>query len=116
MEALMGRPLVGDPERFDYYGEGDTSGCTYSGGKDSDNTAYYSYVVLTPIVHYDNQPLYLNVDVPGLGQSAYFNNGADTRQLWVKVNDNVAFVVANGDVPYEDGQKALAALVLAALQ
>ena len=62
------------------------------------------------------QPLYLNVDVSGIGEEAYFNNGADTRQLWVKINDNVAFVVAFGDVANEDYEKAIAQLVVAAMR
>jgi len=116
MEALMGKNLAKDPEKFDYYGEGDTSGCMYEAAKASDGEAFFSYVVLTPVTAYDNQPLYLNVDVPGLGQEAYYNNGADARQLWVKVNDTVAFVVANGDVENEAGQKSIAQLMLAAIQ
>jgi hypothetical protein len=116
MEALMGKKLVKNPEKFDLYGEANTSGCMYDGGKSSDGEAFFSYVVLTPVTAYDNQPLYLNVDVPGLGQGAYYNNGADARQLWVKVDDSVAFVVANGDVENEAGQKAIAQLMLAAIQ
>lgn len=116
IEAVMGRKLVSAPEAFDYYGTGDTAGCSYDGGKDSDNTAYFGYVVLTPVSVYGEQPLYQDKDVTGLGQEAYFNNGADARQLWVKVNDNLAFVVAFGDQPNEEGALALARLVLAALQ
>ncbi len=52
----------------------------------------------------------------GFGDSAYFNNGADARQLWVKIDNRVAFVVAFGDVPWEDGAKAIAKLVAAAIQ
>lgn len=115
MEALMGRKLVKEPEKLDFSGEGDTSGCSYDGGRDNDQ-AYFSYVALTPVSYYDNEPLYLNVDVPGLGQGAYYNNGADARHLWVKVNDNAAFVVANGDVENEAGLKSIAQLMLAAIQ
>jgi len=51
-----------------------------------------------------------------MGVSAYLNNGADARQLWVRVDDKVAFVVAFGDVPNEEGAKAIARLVLAAIR
>ena len=47
---------------------------------------------------------------------AYFNNGADTRQLWVKMNDQVAFVVAFGDLAKEAGAQAIAKLVAAAIK
>ena len=116
MEAVMGRKLVSAPEPFAYYETPDASGCWYDGGKDANNDAYYGYVVLTPVEAYDTQPLHLETKVSGLGESAYYNNGADTRQLWVKVNNQVAFVVANGDVENEAGQKAMAKLVLAAIK
>jgi hypothetical protein len=115
IEAVMGRKLVGKPQRFEYYDASGTSGCTYDAGKDASGNAYFGYVVLTPLEVYDNQPLYLNVDVPGIGDSAYFNNGADARQLWVK-SGRVAFVVAFGDQAEEEGAKAIARLVIAALK
>ena len=116
MEAVMGRKLVSAPQSFDYYGTGDTSGCWYDGGKAADGEAYFAYAVLTPIEAYNTQPLHLEKDVSGLGEGAYYNNGADARQLWVKVNDDVAFAVANGDVENEAGQKAMAELILAAIK
>jgi hypothetical protein len=72
--------------------------------------------VLTPVDVYDTQPLYQNVAVNGIGAEAYFNNGADTRQLWVKMNDQVAFVVAFGDLAQEAGAQAIAKLVAAAIK
>lgn len=116
MEAVLGRKLVGPPKRFEYYDAVGTNGCWYDAGKDSSNTAYFGYVVLTPVTVYTEQPLYLNVAVSGIGQEAYFNNGADARQLWVKMNDRIAFVVAFGDLAKEEGAKAIAALVAAALK
>jgi hypothetical protein len=115
MEAALGRKLAGAPQPFDYFGAAGASGCTYDAGKDSSGAAYFGYVVFTPVATYDAQPLYHNADVSGLGQKAYFNNGADARQLWVKVNDRVAFVVAFGDQPNEAGARSLARLVLAAI-
>ena len=116
IEAVLGRKLASAPQHFDYYGTAGASGCSYDGGKDSSGEAHYGYVVLTPLDAYNHQPLYQNQAVSGLGQSAYFNNGADTRQLWVKVNDHLAFVVAFGDVANEAGATAIARLVLAAMK
>src|SRR5215510_9617648 len=94
IEAVMGRKLVSTPEKFDYYDTGGSSGCIYDAGKDANGEAHFGYVVLTPLGEYENQPLYENVDVSGIGDEAYLNNGADARQLWVKIKDRVAFVVA----------------------
>jgi len=115
IEVVMGRKLDKDPEQFSYYDTLGASGCQYEAKKDADGEAHFGYVVLTPLAEYDNQPLYLNADVSGLGDGAYFNNGADARQLWVKINSKVAFVVAFGDLPKEEGTKAIAALLLAAI-
>lgn len=116
IEAVLGRKLSAAPQRFEYYDTSGASGCWYEADKDASGEAYYGYVVLTPIEDYNSQPLYQNVEVNGIGQSAYFNNGADTRQLWVKVTDAVAFVVAFGDRANEEGAKAIAKLVVAAIK
>ncbi|MBI1881254.1 MAG: hypothetical protein HYR94_23995 [Chloroflexi bacterium] len=116
IEAVMGRKLVSAPQHFEYTDTGDTSGCSYDAGKDANGDAYFGYVVLTPIDVYNNQPLYQKVDVSGIGDSAYFNNGADARQLWVELNNKVAFVVAFGDRPNEDGARAIAKLIAAAIK
>jgi hypothetical protein len=115
IEAVMGSQLAKAPERFDYYDTGDSGGCWYEAKKDADGEAHFGYVVLTPVDAYDDQPLYMNVDVSGIGDAAYFNNGADARQLWVRLDDKVAFVVAFGDVPREEGAQALARLLVAAI-
>ena len=115
IEAVLGRGLAKAPERFDFYGTPGASGCMYDGEKDPDGEAHYGYVVLTPVAEFDNQPLYLNVDVTGLGDQAYFNNGGDTRQLWVRIGDKVAVVVAFGDIANEDYERAIAELVVAAI-
>lgn len=116
IEAVMGRKLVSAPQRFEYYDTPGTSGCSYDAGQDSDGNAYFGYVVLTPVEVYGEQPLYNDADVSGIGAEAYFNNGADARQLWVKVDDRVAFVVAFGDAPNEEGARAIAELLVAAIQ
>jgi len=115
IETVMGTTLANAPERFDFYGEPGASGCAYDAGKDKSGAAHFGYVVLVPIETYNNQPLYKNTDVKNLGSGAYFNNGADARQLWVKVDAKTAFVVAFGDEPKEAGALAMAKLVLAAI-
>ncbi len=115
VEAVMGRKIT-STKSFAYDNTPGESGCWYEAAKDSDGEAHFGYVVLTPGTVYDNQALYENKDVSGLGQAAYFNNGADARQLWVKVNDQVALVVAFGDLPHEAGAQVLAQLVLTALK
>jgi hypothetical protein len=115
VEAVMGRKLVAPPTRYadpDFMG----NGCKYDAGKDSSGTAYFGYVELTPASAYKSQPLSESVAVSGVGQAAYFTNGADARQLWVKVNDQVAFEVAFGDQPNEAGATALAKAMVAAMQ
>jgi len=118
IEAIMGRKLSRAPEVFTYYDDnpGTESGCWYEAAQDSDGEAHFGYVVFTSVESYKTQPLYLDEAVPSLGEDAYFNNGADARQLWVKVNDSAAFVVAFGDIEREAGSLALARLILAAIQ
>jgi hypothetical protein len=117
IEAAMGRKLIGNPERFEYTETpGETSGCIYYAEQGPEGEAHFGYVVLTPIEVYNHQPLYENADVSGIGDKAYFNNGADARQLWVRIKNHVAFVVAFGDAPNEEGAKAIAKLLVAAIQ
>jgi len=116
MEGAIGRKLSGPPQKFDFYGTAGASGCTYSGGKDSSGQAYYGYVVLTPPAVYDGQPLYQNKDVSGIGDEAYLNNGADNRQLWVRLKNKVAFVVGIGDVGPDETLITVGKLVVAAIK
>jgi len=116
IEAVLGLRLVMVPERFEYFEGSGTSGCTYEAQKDSDGEAHFAYVALTSIDIYNNQPLYLDEDVFDIGREAYFNNGAAARELWVMVDERVAFVVAIGDVPNEEGCKAIARLLVQAIR
>jgi len=116
IEAVMGRKLDGAAEKFTYYDTPGASGCEYFAKKNTSGEAHFGYIVLTPVEEYANQPLYKNVSVSGIGDEAYFNNGADARQLWVKVGNKVAFVVAFGDIPNEAGAQAIARLVVAAIK
>lgn len=47
---------------------------------------------------------------------AAVSTGADARQLWVKVNDNLAFVVAIDDRPHEEGARTIASYLTAAIR
>jgi hypothetical protein len=116
IEAVMGCKLAKLPEPFEYYETSGSGGCWYEGAKGNDGEAHFGYVVFTPVSAFNQQPLYKKTDVVGLGAAAYFNNGADARQLWVKLNDKVAMVVAFGDVPKEAGARAIADLVLASVK
>jgi len=116
IETVMGVQLVETPSRYTLRNTEGTSGCFYEGPTDSDRERHFGYVILTPLEAYDNQKLNQNVDVTGIGDAAYFNKGGDARQLWVKLNDKVAFVIGFGDVAKEGGAKALAKLIVAAIQ
>jgi len=117
MEAVMGRKLATSPAHFDYYNTPGASGCWYDVGADAMLTAHFGYVVLTPLSAYTGQPRKDEKAVTGLGQAAYFNNGTqNARQLWVKIDDEHALVVAFGDEPNEAGAKQIAELVLAAVR
>lgn len=117
IEAIMGDQLIEDPVPYTYRSAEGTSGCFYQGPTTNyTKEKQYAYIILTPLEVYDNQPLFQNEDVSGIGDGAYFNRGSDTRQLWVKVKDKVAFVVAFGDTPNEEAAKAMAKLVVEAIQ
>jgi hypothetical protein len=51
-----------------------------------------------------------------MGDEAYFNNGADTRQLCVRIDNKVALVVALGDREDEAAMRAIARLLAAAVK
>jgi hypothetical protein len=117
IETVMKVKLVTDPTRYTYRHTDGTSGCYYEGPYDSTNREYqWGYVVLTPLDAYDNQTLFQNKEVSGIGDAAYFNGDPNKRQLWVKIDDKVAFVIAFGDVAKEKGSKALAQLMVEAIK
>ncbi|HLF73654.1 MAG TPA: hypothetical protein VI524_04880 [Anaerolineales bacterium] len=116
IETVMGVKLVEAPTRYSYSGADGTSGCYYEGPTDSDRERHFGYVILTPPEMYDNQTLFQNEEVSGIGDGAYFNRGSDARQLWVKIDDKVAFVIAFGDVAKEEGAKAIARLMVEAIK
>ena len=116
IEDALGRRQGSPPQHFEYYETSGSAGCQYDAGKSSRGDALFAYVALTPPEVFDRQPLYKNQAVSGIGDAAYFNNGADARQLWVKVGDKAALVVAIGDVPNEGGLKTIAQVVVSAIQ
>lgn len=116
IEAVMGVELVEPPARYTLRSTDGTSGCYYEGPTDSDRERHFGYVILTPLEVYDNQTLNQMEEVTGIGDAAYFNKGGDARQLWVKLNDKVAFVIGFGDVAKEEGAKAIAELMVAAIK
>ncbi len=117
IEAVMLVKLTNPPSPYTYrYTEG-TSGCYYEGSVDNTTPdKQFAYIVLTPLEVYDNQILYQNEAVSGIGDQAYFNGGSDKRELWVKIDNKVAFVVSFGDLPKEEGAKAIAKLLVEAIQ
>jgi len=116
IEAVMERRLSKAPVRFEYDDAVGSSGCWYEAATDGHDEAHFGYVAFTHLDVYEGQPLHQRQDVFDLGQGSFFNSGADARELWVKVNDDAAMVIAFGDVPREDGSLQLAALILAAIQ
>ncbi|RMG63488.1 MAG: DUF3558 domain-containing protein [Chloroflexi bacterium] len=115
LEAVLGRKLVSAPARFEYPDAPGSAGCQYDAGQDSQGNALFAYVALAAPDTYDRQPRYQDQSVSGIGDAAYFNNGADARQLWVRL-DKVALVVAIGGVPNETGLKQLAVLLVDAIR
>lgn len=115
VEDAMGRKTVTGPTRTQWASSAATSGCAYDAGKDGAE-ARFGYLILVPATVVDEQPLVMKTDVAGLGKKAFFTNGADARQLWVKATDKTGFVVALGDVPREEGCKKLAQMFAGALK
>jgi hypothetical protein len=116
IEAVMGVELVKPPTRYTLRNADGTSGCYFEGPTDSDRERHFGYVILTPLEVFDNQTPNQKVEVSDLGDAAYFNKGGDARQLWVKLNDKVAFVIGFGDVAKEEGAQAIARLLVEAIQ
>lgn len=115
IEAVLGRELSSNPQPFSDFAGQPAAGCSYDGGSDSQQ-AYFGYVVLLPLEAFENQPRNQETQVSGIGDAAYLTNGADARQLWVKIEGKAAFVVAFGDAPNETGAQAIARLLAAAIR
>lgn len=116
IETVMGVKLIQAPTRYTLRNADGTSGCFYKAQTDSDREQHFGYVIITPLDVYDSHQRFEAVDVSGIGDAAHFTSGSDARQLWVKIDNKVAFVVAFGDVAREDGAKAIATLMLQAIK
>jgi hypothetical protein len=115
VEKALGRKLVSAPQPFSFNGANTDSACSYDAGKDGSGNAYYAYAVVAPTEDYAaNRPDRLE-PVAGLGDEAFFVNGPDARQLWVLLNGRAAVMVAIGEKPNEAGAKALASILLTAI-
>ena len=70
----------------------------------------FAYISRAPITSFNDshQTGYLVKDILDLGVQAFQVNGADAEQLWVKIADDTALVIAIGDVPNPDGAKKIA--------
>jgi len=105
---VLGRDLKSKPQPFDdpaYLGKG----CAYDAGKGGAN-AYFAYIALAPSPLYeDNRRAGFAVrEVNDFGLEAFHANGADAEQLWIKLSDEYALVVAIGDEPNPEGARLIA--------
>jgi hypothetical protein len=116
IETVMGVKLIQTPTRYTLRNADGTSGCFYKAQTDSDREQHFGYVILTPLDVYDNHQMKEVADVSDIGDAAHFTSGSDARQLWVKIDNKVAFVVAFGDVAREEGAKAIAKLMVEAIK
>ena len=116
IEPIMHRQLTGDPVPAIYYPFAGATGCQYTANKDSGGNAYFGYVELAPAAAFDEQPQAGRIPDDSLGQSSFWITGPGARQLWVKIDDSTALLVAFGDQPNEIGATSLARLILAAIQ
>jgi hypothetical protein len=116
IETVMRVKLAEPPTRYTLRNAEGTSGCYYEGPTDSDRERHFGYVILTPLEVYESQTLNHEEAVSGLGDEAYFIKGSDEHQLWVKLDQQIAFVIGFGDVAKDEGAQALAGLLIAAIQ
>lgn len=112
IEAALKVKLVSAPERYSFANDGKNSGCTYDGGKNASGDAVFAYAAIVSTQEFSSNRKGKTDAVPGLGEDAYFVNGADARQLWVLVGNGRAAVIAIGDRPNETAARAIAAELL----
>lgn len=115
VEKALGRKLVSAPHPFSLNGANTDSACSYDAGQDSSGSAYFAYAVVAPTEDYAANRSSRPELITGLGDEAFFINGPDARQLWVLLNGRAAVMVAIGEKPNEAGAKALASILLAAV-
>lgn len=115
IEGVIGAKLKTSAERFSFGDAPGSSGCAYDAGKDSGGAALFGYAVIAPATAFDGVKGDKTA-VNGVGKSAFFVNGADARQLWVKAEDRATVIVAFGDRPNEKGAIELARRIVAAIK
>ncbi len=116
VERVVGRSLSGKPEKFSFNNKSTDAGCTFDAGKDGDKNAYFAYVVAAPVDDYVANRSSKAEYIQGLGDEAYFVNGADARQLWVLIDGKAAVMVAIGDRPNDTGARELATELIKAIK
>ena len=116
VERILGRSLAGKPERFSFNNKNTDAGCTFEAGKDGEKNAYFAYVVAAPVEDYAANRSSKAEFIQGLGDEAFFVNGADARQLWVLIDRKAAVMAAVGDRPNENGARELAAELIKAIK
>jgi hypothetical protein len=95
LEGTLGRTLTEPGQPFTDPALGD--GCAFDFGKDN-SANYFAYVTTASEQQFNNALANaVNAEpVTTIGDSAFLNDGADARQLWVRVGDK-AVLVAIGD-------------------
>lgn len=115
LEPLFGQKLSGSPEAFedDYLGKG----CSYDFGEEN-GAAYFAYISIAPISSFmDSKNNGSGVtDQPYLSGEAFSVDAADAQQLWVKLDENRAVVIAIGDRPNPDLALQLAFILVPLIQ
>lgn len=115
LEPLFGQAIQGDPQSFedDYLGKG----CSYDFGEEN-GAAYFAYFSIAPISSFtdsktNGSQVTEQAYLPG---EAFSVNAADAQQLWVKLDENRAVVIAIGDRPKPELALQLAFLLVPLIQ
>jgi len=104
----LGRKLENEPQPFN-----DPAtlgiGCAYDAGSDGQQ-AYFAYLSLAPGSAYKQTQRAGSegIEVDDFGLEAFRLYGADAEQLWIKLSDEAALVVAIGDQPNLNAARLLA--------
>jgi hypothetical protein len=112
---LIGSEMTGNPEPFedDFLGKG----CSYDFGE-VDGAAKFLYISLAPMTSFEaSEETGNNVTaVPFLPEDAFTVDAADAQQLWAKLDNERALVIAVGDEPQPELALQLAFLLVPLLQ
>ena len=115
LEPLFGQAIQGAPQSFedDYLGKG----CSYDFGEEN-GAAYFAYFSIAPLSSFtdsktNGSQVTEQAYLPG---EAFSVNAADAQQLWVKLDENRAVVIAIGDRPKPELALQLAFLLVPLIQ